>query len=179
MNGSLLVFILHIQAHTTPRMHAPCARTATPAGMGRKQEGRRPCVFTPKSGSKVAAGIWSEKNFIYLCTTKTARCSVRLTVRTTDSQSVNKGSIPLNRVRISFDYQLIIVAQGAKWGVKKRESISIPFYFNVYVGCPKIRSDYTAPPPPHTVLPPLALKLPRRSRRSPSVSACREPRSAG
>lgn len=95
MNGSLLVFILHIQAHTTPRMHAPCARTATPAGMGRKQEGRRPCVFTPRSGSKVAAGIWSEKNFVYLCTTKTARCSVRLTVRTTDSQSVNKGSIPL------------------------------------------------------------------------------------
>ena len=63
LNGSLLVFILHIQAHTTPRMHAPCARTTTPAGMGRKQEGRRPCVFTPKSGSKVAAGIWSEKNF--------------------------------------------------------------------------------------------------------------------
>lgn len=43
----------------------------------------------------------------------------------------------------------------------------------------KIRSDYTARPPLNTASLPLALKLPRRSRRSPSVWACREPRPAG
>lgn len=66
---------------------------------------REPDVQAPKNGSKVAGGIWSQKKNVYLCTTKITRCSVRLTVRTTDSQSVNKGSIPLQST-ISANNQL-------------------------------------------------------------------------
>ena len=60
------------------------------------------CIFSSKSSRK----IWNVRKKSYLCNPKTITGSVRITVSTQDSQSCNRGSIPLPTTKKEFRFLL-------------------------------------------------------------------------